>query len=204
MPGARARSRFRPRRVRLRDGREVTLRAIRESDAPAIERAFDQLSPTSRYHRFMQHKKQLNPEALERGVHRRPGEDFAFVAAAPGAEAAEGAERAGGEEIVGAAQYVLSGDGDPGLCEFAITLAEGWRGSGLATQLMRCLLRRARYDGYAAMEGLVLAENQPMLALARKLGFSVEAVPPDGTVLRVLRVLRALGPAAPPKSADPP
>ena len=188
------RSPYRPRRLRLRDGREVTLRAIAVSDAPAIARAFDQLSPASRYHRFMQHKKQLNPEALHRGVHRRPGEDFAFVAAVPGAEGAEG-------EIVGAAQYVLAGDGDPGLCEFAITLAEDWRGGGLATQLMRSLLRRARYDGYAAMEGLVLACNGPMLALARKLGFSVEAVPPDGTVVRVLRRLQ---PAPPPKSADPP
>ena len=93
-------------------------------------------------------------------------------------------------EIVGAAQYVPSGDEDPGLCEFAITLAEGWRGCGLATQLMRSLLRRARYDGYAVMEGLVLAANEPMLALARRLGFSVEAVPPDGTVLRVWRRLR--------------
>ena len=40
------------------------------------------------------------------------------------------------------------------------------------------------------MEGLGLAGNEPMLALARKLGFSVEAVPPDGTVLRVLRRLQ--------------
>jgi acetyltransferase len=195
MPAAAPRSPYRPRRLRLRDGREVTLRAIAESDAPAIARAFDQLSPASRYHRFMQHKKQLNPAALDRGVHRRPGEDFAFVAAVPGAKGAGGADDL---EIVGAAQYVLAGDGDPGLCEFAITLAEDWRGCGLATQLMRSLLRRARYDGYSVMEGLVLAGNEPMLALARKLGFSVEAVPPDGTVLRVLRRLQ---PA--PKSGDP-
>ena len=191
MPTAAPRSPYRPRRLRLRDGREVTLRAIAESDAPAIARAFEQLSPDSRYQRFMQHKKQLNPEALERGVRRRPGEDFAFVAAVPGK---------GGEEIVGAAQYVPSGEGDPGRCEFAITLAEDWRGCGLATQLMLSLLRRARYDGYAAMEGLVLAANEPMRALARKLKFSVEAVPPDGTVLRVLRRLQP----ASPLPADPP
>lgn len=187
---------YRPRRLRLRDGREVTLRAIAESDAPAIARAFDQLSPASRYHRFMQHKKQLNPDALERGVRRQPGEDFAFVAAVPGDEGA------GGVQIVGAAQYVPSGDGGPGVCEFAITLAEDWRGCGLAEQLMRSLLRRARYDGYAEMEGLVLAGNQPMLALARKLGFSVEAVPPDGTVARVLRRLKP-APVPPPPSAVP-
>jgi RimJ/RimL family protein N-acetyltransferase len=69
---------------------------------------------------------------------------------------------------------------------------------------MRSLLRRARYDGYTAMEGLVLAENVPMLALARKLGFSVEAVPPDGTVLRVLRRLGvASAPPVPPARHRP-
>lgn len=201
MPVIPPRSPYRPRRLRLRDGREVTLRAIRESDAPAIARAFDLLSPTSRYHRFLQHKKQLNPEALDRGVHRRPGEDFAFVAAVPRAEGAVGPPDV---EVVGAAQYVPSGDDQAGLCEFAITLAEDWRGCGLASQLLRSLLRRARYDGYTAMEGLVLAANEPMLALARKLGFSVEAVPPDGTVVRVLRRLGPVPPPAAPASGDPP
>jgi hypothetical protein len=31
---------------------------------------------------------------------------------------------------------VRAGDGDSDLCEFAITLAEDWRGCGLATQLI--------------------------------------------------------------------
>ena len=41
------------------------------------------------------------------------------------------------------------------------------------------------------MEGFVLAENQPMLRLARRLGFSVERDPDDASV-RVCRLpLRA-------------
>ena len=173
---------YRPRRVRLRDGREVTLRAIAESDAADIARAFDRLSPDSRYNRFLQHKKQLNPQALERGVHPRPGQDFVFVATVPRAE---------GIDIVGAAQYVRASEDDASTCEFAITLAEDWRGSGLARQLLASLLRRARRDGYAAMEGLVLADNAPMLALARKLKFTVEPAPAEGSVVRVLRQLQA-------------
>ena len=173
---------YRPRRLRLRDGREVTLRAIAESDAADIARAFDRLSPDSRYNRFLQHKKQLNPQALERGVHPRPGQDFVFVATVPRAE---------GIDIVGAAQYVRAAEDDASTCEFAITLAEDWRGSGLARQLLASLLRRARRDGYAAMEGLVLADNAPMLALARKLKFTVEPAPAEGSVVRVLRQLQA-------------
>ena len=171
---------YRPRRLGLRDGRQVTLRAIAESDAPDIQRAFDRLSSASRYQRFLHHKKQLSPDALARGVHPRPGQDFAFVATVP---------RADGVDIVGAAQYVRAEEGNAGTCEFAITVDEEWRGSGLARHLLACLLRRARRDGYTLMEGLVMADNAPMLTLARKLGFTVEPAPPEGSVVRVLRNL---------------
>ncbi len=46
-------SRYRPRRLTLANGREVTLRAIRESDAAEIAAAFERLSADSRYARFM-------------------------------------------------------------------------------------------------------------------------------------------------------
>jgi len=180
-------ARYRPRPLRLRDGREVTLRAIVEADAPEIVQAFERLSADSRYYRFMQHKKQLDRAALERGVHPRPGRDFAFVATMPAAD---------GIDIVGAAQYVRAKERSRKTCEFAITVAEDWRGSGLATKLLESLVRRARRDGYATMEGLVIAENVPMLALARKLKFTVQPLTEDATVVRVQRALgRAKRPA---------
>ena len=177
-------SRYRPRRVGLRDGREVTLREIVEADAPEIVQAFDRLSDQSRYNRFMQHKKQLDDATLQRGVRPRPGHDFAFVATIPAAD---------GIDIVGAAQYVRAGDdksmGKGKTCEFAITVAEDWRGNGLAARVLGSLVRRARRDRYETIEGWVIAENAAMLALARKLGFKVETVPDDATVLRVQRAL---------------
>jgi acetyltransferase len=108
-------SRYRPRRIRLRDGREVTLRAIVEADAPAIVRAFERLSLESRYFRFMQHKQHLDGAALQRGAHPQPGRDFAFVATIPAADSID---------IVGAAQYVRANDRRTKTCEFAITVAE--------------------------------------------------------------------------------
>jgi RimJ/RimL family protein N-acetyltransferase len=171
---------YRPRRIRLRDGREVTLRAIVEADKKEIVQAFERLSADSRYYRFMQHKKELDDAALERGVHPRPGHDFVFVATIPAADSID---------IVGAAQYVRAEDSDGNTCEFAVTVAEDWRDSGLATNLLASLLRRARRDGYETMEGWVIAENTAMLALARELDFKVEPVPGDAAVLRVQRAL---------------
>ena len=173
-------SRYRPRCVSLRDGREVTLRAIVETDAKEIVQAFERLSAESRYYRFMRYKKNLDGAAVQRGVHPRPGQDFAFVATIPAAD---------GIDIVGAGQYVRAGEGNDKTCEFAITVAEDWRGIGLATRMLASLVRRARLDGYETMEGWVIAQNSPMLAAAHKLRFKIKPVPGDATVLRVQRAL---------------
>lgn len=170
----------RPRRLVLRDGREVSLRAVVASDAPEIIQAFERLSTDARYARFMHHKRQLNPEALQRSVRPVAGRDFVYVATIPASD---------GIDIVGAAQYVPVRAGDTTNCEFAISVAEDWHGSGLAKQLMQSLVRRARRDGYASMEGLVLVANHAMLGLAERLGFVVERDPEDRTVVTVRRAL---------------
>lgn len=177
MAAQRSRSRYRPRRLRLADGREVTVREIEEGDAGEIVEAFERLSAESRYSRFLQYKKQLEPGAVERGVHPRPGLDFVLVAAIPAAD---------GIDIVGAAQYRCA---QAGACEFAVTVAEDWRRNGLATALISRLLRRARRDGYETMQGDVLCSNLPMLALAHDMGFRAEPIEGEAQVIRVRREL---------------
>jgi RimJ/RimL family protein N-acetyltransferase len=174
----------RPRRLALNGGREVILRAIVASDATEIVQAFERLSSDARYARFMHHKRQLNPEALQKSVHPVAGRDFVYVATIPADD---------GIDIVGAAQYVPVREGDSAHCEFAITVAEDWRGSGLARQLLAGLIRRARRDGYATIEGLVLAANHAMLGLARRLGFDVIRDPEDPQVVTVRRGLVTAG-----------
>jgi GNAT superfamily N-acetyltransferase len=159
-------ARFRPRRIRLRDGRTVTLRAIAEADTTEIVQAFERLSAKSRYCRFMRSKKKLDGGALERGVQPRPGSDFALVATIPAAD---------GIDIVGAGQYVRAEEGNDGTCELAITAAEDWRRIGLATRLLASLVRLARCDGYATVEGWVMAQNTPMLGVGA--GFANSPMP---------------------------
>jgi hypothetical protein len=125
------------------------LRAIDEADAPEIVQAFERLTADSRYYRFMQHKRQLDPAALERGVHPRPGRDFAFVATIPATD---------GIDIVGAAQYVRRSGRRRKSCEFAITVAEDWRHRA-RSQLLASLVRRRGAMRYRTMEGSVIADN---------------------------------------------
>ena len=164
----------------LRKGREVTVRPIVEADAAEIVQSFERLSEVSRYYRFMGRKKSLDSATVQRGVHPRPGLDFVLVATIPAAD---------GIDIVGAGQYVPAVEGKAKTCEFAITVAEDWRRIGLATRLLACLVQRARRDGYETMEGWLIAQNRPMLAVARKLHFKIEHVPEDATVLRAQRAL---------------
>jgi len=181
---------YRPRVLALRGQRPVTLRGIVEADAAEIVQAFERLSPDSRYLRFMQHKKSLDLAVVHRGVRPQSGEEFVFVATVPAAD---------GIDIVGAARFVRSASnvGDARqICEFAITVAEDWRGTGLATELLASLIRRARRDGYRVIEGFVLAGNGPMLGLARRLGFAVAPLAGDGTTLRVWRGLQPRRPRA--------
>jgi len=128
----------------------------------------------------MRYKKKIDGAALERGVHPRPGSDFAFVATIPSAD---------GIDIVGAGQYVRAGEGNDRTCEFAITVAEDWRRIRLATRWLASLVSQARHDGYETMEGWVMAQNTPMLGVARKLDFRIEPVSGDAALLRVQRAL---------------
>ena len=91
---------------------------------------------------------------------------------------------------MGAAQYVRADDGNRRTCEFAITVAEDWRGIELAAKLLGSLVRRSRRDGYETMEGSVIAEKTAMLALARWLHFKMGPVPWDAIVVRAARAAR--------------
>jgi RimJ/RimL family protein N-acetyltransferase len=176
---------YRPRELTLRDGRRVTLRGIVEADAAEIVQAFERLSADSRYMRFMQHKRQIDPGELHRGVRPVQGREFAFVATVPADD---------GIDIVGAARYVPSQSADS--CEFSITTGEDWRKSGLSDQLLASLIRRARRDGYRVIEGFVLTANAPMLALARRLGFTVTPHDGEPTLVRVVRELQRSAPVS--------
>jgi RimJ/RimL family protein N-acetyltransferase len=166
---------FAPLRLTLRDGRSVTIRAVRPDDADGMAAAFAHLSEESRHTRFMAAVK-LTPRLLERAVRPLADRERALVAVA--GEAAD-------ESIVGGARYVKGRDSDT--CEFAVTLTDSWQGMGLASGMMRALIRDARARGLRRMEGYVLAVNKPMLDLARRLSFEVVASD-EGPTVRLVRL----------------
>jgi acetyltransferase len=169
-----------PTEHRLADGRAVTLRPIRETDAP-LERAFlAGLSEESRYLRF--HKWVAAPS--DRLVHFLTDIDHehhvAFVCTGRTAD--------GREQIAGEGRYVLF-EPNQTACEFGIVIDDDWRKTGIAGLLMHRLIETARARGVKEMIGVVLRTNRSMLKFARALGFELIADPADRDTVRVSKRL---------------
>jgi acetyltransferase len=74
------------------------------------------------------------------------------------------------ERIVGVSRYITNPDQSS--CEFALLVADDFKGKGLGSRLMESIMDVARDRGLAEIEGLVLAKNTDMLDLMKSLGFT--------------------------------
>ena len=157
--------------ITLRDGRTVRLRGMRATDESEFLQAFDRMSEDARYMRFMRVVREPNVERLRKALASFPEHGIGLVATVPAAD---------GVDIVGSAIAVI--ESDRSVCEFAISVDKSFGGTGLATALMKQLIGSARERGLKVMEGYVLAENQSMLRLAQRLGFSIAPDPEDRSV----------------------
>jgi acetyltransferase len=166
---------FKQRNVTLRDGRTVHVRELEPGDEAEILQAFDRMSDHARYMRFMRVVREPNLERLRTVLASFPEGGIGLVATVPATD---------GVDIVGSAIAIIASEARA--CEFAIHVATPFGGSGLATALMKTLIDAARRRGLQMMEGFVLAENESMLRLAKKLGFGIAPDPED----RATRVCR--------------
>ena len=139
--------------LKLRDGREVSVRPIRPEDTE-LEQAFvDGLSDESRYFRFMGPLGRITPLMLARFTQIDYDREMALVAVS--------GDNTDAARILAAARYV--GDPDGGGCEFALTVADEYQRQGIGRRLMDLLIRVARDRGLTRMQGDVLRENKKML-----------------------------------------
>ena len=160
----------------LRDGRTVHLRAMGPADEAELVQAFARMSEDARYMRFMRSVREPNLERLRAALASFPDSGLGIVASVPATD---------GIDIVGSAIYVIGSDRKR--CEFAINVGSAFGGAGLARTLMTALIDSAARRGLAEMEGFVLAANQSMLGLARRLGFTISRDPDDPAV-RICRL----------------
>jgi acetyltransferase len=166
-------------RENLRDGSRVLLRPIRPEDG-TMETAFiTELSDESRYRRFLSLVRHVTPEMVARFTQIDYDREMALIAVP--------VRNGEPDSIVGVARYVRNAD--PAHAEFAVVIADRWHGRGLATTIMQRLMACARVAGVRELRGMVLANNAPMLALMRNLGFAIASAADDPHTVTATMVL---------------
>jgi acetyltransferase len=155
-------------KTQLRDGTDIVIRPIRPEDAEMEAKFIRDLSPESKYFRFMNTVQELSQEMLVRFTQIDYHNEMALIAVAPHGD---------GETQVGVARYTTNVDKRS--CEFAVVVSDQWQGKGIAHLLMRRLMNIARDRDLETMEGQILSNNNRMLELVRTLGFELRNNPEE-------------------------
>ena len=152
----------------LRDGLEVSFRAVRVADEAAILEFLTHLSAESRRRRFFTGGVDLRAET-RREMTGEAADHHGLLARAPG------------RGVVGHAIYVRAPRATR--AEVAVEVAEDVHHLGLATQLVIRLARHAEGRHITRFYAEVLPENRDMLAVFRDAFVTVEVTGPDAIEL---------------------
>jgi acetyltransferase len=161
------------RQLTTRAGLDVVLRPIRPEDERLYPDFLAQLTDRDIRLRLLAPRKAFSHEFLARLTQIDYAREMAFVAIEPATGALLGVGR-------------LSADPDYVRAEYAIIVRSDMQGRGLGWSLMSHMMEYARAEGLQRVEGIVLAENTEMLAMAAELGFAVEPDPEDAACRRVV------------------
>jgi GNAT superfamily N-acetyltransferase len=156
----------------LRGGSRVRIRQWHHADRDLLLRAFDRLSPESRYRRLLSGIRELTGPTLRDLTELDHHDREAMIAV----------DELSGEGI-GLARYVRD-PRRPEVAELALTVSDDWQGRGVGTLLLDVLCARAREGGITHFTALMLATNRTMRDLLEQLG-PVRLVERDGSTVAV-------------------
>lgn len=165
------------------DGPPVAIRPLRPDDAARLDRLIRDVSAEARRRRFHVAVNELTPAWLQRLTQVRMPAEAALLATV----ADVGGELAIGEARYGEVEHAAH------TREFALLVDDRWQGKGIGRRLLSVLLQLAQRTRVRWLYGDVLADNAPMLALARRLGFVQQAHPLDERLTRVVRFVDGFG-----------
>lgn len=154
------------------DGSWLEMRQMRPDDEPRVKQSLNTLSANSRRNRFFGSIAEFSDEAVHRLVSVDPQKEYLLVVV----------RREDAIEIPIAGGRFVEHEKQPE-CTFSLLIGDAWQGQGIGRRLLKALLREASLRGLRTMRGDVLADNRPMLSLARSLHFAlVDSDQGDGVV----------------------
>ena len=144
---------------RLRDGRQIEIRALRPDDKDDMLAAIGRTSTESLQRRFFVVKRGFSQKEIDFFMKIDFSNHVALVALA---------DEDGRPTIVGGGRYVVV---EPGRAEVAFVVIDGYQGQGLGAHLMRHLAGIARDAELTELTAEVLPENTAMRKVFSKFGF---------------------------------
>jgi RimJ/RimL family protein N-acetyltransferase len=142
----------------LRDGRRLEVRALEPQDRDALVAAAGRSSAETLALRFFSPK---------RGFTEKEIEYYTKVDFVNHVALAAVVDEAGKPLIVGGGRYIVA---QPGCAEVAFTVEDAHQGRGIASLLLRHLVKIARAAGLKELFAEVLPDNAPMLKVFERSG----------------------------------
>lgn len=158
-------------------GEIFTVRPIKPADASLYPDFLARVSPDDIRLRFLAPRRAFPDDTLKRLTQLDYDRDIAFVALSPAGELAAVAR--------------LSCDPDRERAEYALLIRTDLQGQGLGWAMMNHLIDYARSEKIGRIEGIVLADNEKMLAICRNSGFAIDPHPDERGAKKVTLVLQA-------------
>ncbi len=146
----------------LRDGTPVLLRPMKPEDEPLVSAFLQKCSSETIYFRYFRMVKQWTHEMLIRFTQNDYDREVGLMALG---------QPPGPEVMMGVSRLIMSAD--RASAEFAVIIGDPWQGKGLGPKLVEEVIGIAREQGVKNLYGDVLTQNQPMIELAKKLGFRI-------------------------------
>jgi GNAT superfamily N-acetyltransferase len=165
----------------LRNGLEVTVRAVRPDDRARIVAAFEKLDPESIYTRFFSYKDELTDADLKRATEVDFDLRVVLLVTIGTGES---------EVVIGAASYTAYAPTDGGgfRAEVAFIVEEDYHGLGIASRLLHHLAVIARQRGIDRFEAEMLPENRAMLSVFERSGLLTGSRTEDGVIRATMRL----------------
>jgi RimJ/RimL family protein N-acetyltransferase len=160
----------------LRNGRQVTIRALREEDRDDFVAAASRISARSLHRRFFAVRRKFSESEISFFVNVDFVNHVALVAVL---------SEEGRPTIVGGARYVVV---SPGNAEVAFAIVDQYQGQGIGTALMHHLGVIAHQEGLRELTAEVLPENAAMFKVLGSSGLPLSTKLDPGVVHVTLRL----------------
>ena len=152
---------------KLKNKAPTVIRPIKPEDEPLMVKFHETLSEESVYNRYfaaLKLSQRIAHERMTRICFNDYDREIALVAELTVGKREE-------PKILGVGR--LSKQHASNQAEFAVLVSDEWHGQGLGTELLRRLIEIGRAEKLSRISGQVLAENQAMHHICRKVGFKV-------------------------------